>query len=377
MQELALPQKIRIEHDSLLIESFRTNDPEVVSYFEKVKPEELERIFENVIRAGTIALSSIEVASKIDYIRKEFGELDNKFSVNLKERLQELDEKFEGIFGEKGKFSELITEHFGENGKIVKEIFNPDKEGTPLFSLREGFKRDMSDLREKLGIKEETDQIKARTTLKGFEFETFCETELSEMARTNGDELEKTTDKIGALPRSKKGDYVVTLGENNQRKVVFECKDESDISLPRIHEVLGEAMKNRGATYGVLVVKNLEALPQSVGWFNEYSGNQLVCALTTRETEQISNPEIIHIAYRWAKTRSLLDATMDETFDAGKVKQLVAELKDELQKFTKIKTQCSTIEKSAKDIKSISQEIKDDIDEHLGDILKSITANLH
>lgn len=374
MQEVALEPKVRIEQDTLVIESFRTTDSDIVSYFKDKKMDEYERLLETALRAGTIAIRSVSVGEKIDYIKREFSELDNRFSININDKIQQLDQKYEEYFGEKGKISEIINTHFGENGKIVKEIFDPNKDGSPLFTLNQEWKRELSELREKLGIKEQVEEVKARTVLKGYDFEALCQEKLSEIVRQNGDELEKTTDKVGVIPNSKEGDYVVTIGDKDRRRIVFETKDVSKIALPKIHEILEGSIKNRVASYGVFVVKNVEALPQSVGWFNEYSGNQLVCALTTKGSETITNPEILYVAYRWAKTRALLEASNHEKLDVKRVKELVDELKNHLQNFRRIKTQCTTIKKSAKDIKTIADEIEDQIDDRLAELLKSIAS---
>jgi hypothetical protein len=376
LQEIVFPHNIRVEREELIVESFRTNDREVVSYFKEKRREELPRTLEWVLKAGTIAVQSVEVTERIDYIQKEFNELDKRFTGNLDKKVQELDSRFEDIFGEKGKIAEIMESHFGENGKIVKEIFNPTKEGTPLYVLVQEFRRELSDLRLKLGIKEELDEVKSRTPLKGYDFEAICEQQLNELAKVNGDEVERTTDKVGVVPRSKKGDYVVAVAGSGGRKIVFEIKDVSKISLAQIHESLEESLKNRGCLYGVFVIKNVEALPQSVGWFNEYAGNQLVCALTTQESEQLTNPEILHIAYRWAKARLFLNVSTSERLDATRVRELVEELENELQKFRTIKTQCTTIEKSAKEIRSISDDLQDHFGERLGCILKSIKPNV-
>jgi hypothetical protein len=374
MEQSALQDKIHVDDETLVIESFKTTAFDVVSYFRDNKIEEYESLLDAVLRAGTIALRSVAVAEKIDYIQKAFGELDNKFSTDLKNSIQMLDDRFEDYFGEKGKVSEIINTHFGENGKIVKEIFDPNRDGTPLFTLSQGFKRDILDLREKLGIKEETDKLKSKTPLKGHEFEATCELKLSEITRLNGDELENTTDSVGAIPHSKKGDYVVTLVGKNPKKIVFELKNISGkFSTSEIHQSLEQSMKNRQASYGVFVVKDVEALPESIGCFNECADNQLVCALAKEESSDSTNLDILFIAYRWAKLRVLLESVADQRMDAGKIKEIVNDLKNQLRRFTTIKTKCSSIQTSAKEIKDISDELKDHIDDGIGQVLKAIT----
>jgi polyhydroxyalkanoate synthesis regulator phasin len=374
MEQLGLRDKIHVDDETLTIESFKTTAFDVVSYFRDNKPEEYDALLDAVLRAGTIALRSVTVAEKIDYIQKAFGELDNNFSLTLKDTIQQLDQRYEDYFGEKGKISEVINAHFGENGKIVKEIFDPNKDGTPLFLLLREFKRELSDLREKLGIKEETEQIKLLTPLKGHDFEATCEEKLSEIARLNGDELENATEAVGAIPHSKKGDYVVTLAGRTPRRIVFELKNVSEKFSPaKIHESLEQSMKNRQAAYGVFVVKDVEALPESIGWFNECADDQLVCALSREGSSDLTNLEILFIAYRWAKLRLLVESVANERMDADKIKEFVDELKNQLQKFTAIKTQCGAIQSSAKKIKDISDELKEQIDEGITRVLKIVS----
>ena len=130
-----------------------------------------------------------------------------------------------------------------------------------------------------------------------------CEQKLSEITRLNGDELENTTETVGVIPHSKKGDYVVTLAGQNPRRVVFELKNVSSekFSPSKIHDSLEQSMKNREASYGVFVVEDVETVPESIGWFNECADNQLVCALSTEGSPDLTNLEILFIAYRWAK----------------------------------------------------------------------------
>ncbi|MGA2785116.1 MAG: hypothetical protein ABSF09_10510 [Candidatus Bathyarchaeia archaeon] len=73
--------------------------------------------------------------------------------------------------------------------------------------------------------------------------------------------------------------------------------------------------------------------------------------------------------------RTLLESGIENRMDASKIKELALGLQNELRKFSTIKAQCSTIEKSAKAIKNVSDELKEDIDERLADILRNITEN--
>jgi hypothetical protein len=361
----------------MLVKDFETEDNEIVSFFKdyEERPKEIKEKFENTLKVGVVAVKTIGVAEKIDYIQKEFNELDNKFKDTFTDVTEELDEKLEGMFGEEGTFSELLEEHFGEDGKIVKELFDPNKEGTPLYNLKSEIENKIEDLKEKLGIKEKEEEIKSKTTLKGFDFENYCETILSKIARIYGDTLEKTGTKQGKVKLSKKGDFVLTLGHSDKKKIVLELKDGGRFSLNEIQRTMEEAIKNREAVYGIFVVKNTESLPESVGWFNEYNGNQLVCALGNKESDGMLHEEILYIAYKWAKLKILLEALKEKKLDASFVTEKVNTIKNKLEEFKAIRIQCSNIETANEEIRTISRRAEKGISEQLSVILESLRAD--
>lgn len=61
---------------------------------------------------------TIGVVEKIDYVEKEFNNLETKFGEDLASVFQNLDNKLEKIFGDQGKFSNLLKGHFGDNGSF-------------------------------------------------------------------------------------------------------------------------------------------------------------------------------------------------------------------------------------------------------------------
>ena len=125
MELIDLNAKIEIRNGTLVITDFETDDDEIVSYFSDVSPEKLEERLKTSLKVGVVALKTIGTTERIDYIEKEFYKLRQKFAKNLEETASELEEQVSNIFGEDGTFSTIIEEHFGENGKLVKQIFDP------------------------------------------------------------------------------------------------------------------------------------------------------------------------------------------------------------------------------------------------------------
>lgn len=358
--------KIEVENGTLVVKDFETSDDEVVSYFSDIPPENLNERFETSLKVGVVALKTIGTTERIDYIEKEFYKLRGKFSDNLTETASKLEEQ--------------INEVFGEHGKLVKEIFDPTIKGTPLYQLRTLLIDEINGLRMELGIKEAVEEVKKVTPKKGFEFEDLCEELLAEIVKTHlGDELTRTTDEIGRISGSKKGDFVIAVNGRPDCKIVLETKDVKHISLPEIHEIMKESIENREAKYGIFLTKWAESLPNSVGCFNEYQENHLVCSLTSKDHEGVVHPEILHIAVCWARIRSLLEMAEAEGLNVSLIQSKIEEIRNKLKLFTRIKTECTNIKKAMTNIRSLSDEIRSGIDIEVGaieeEIVKVIEAN--
>lgn len=80
--------------------------------------------------------------------------------------------------------------------------------------------------------------------------------------------------------------------------MVIEVKDWQSIDGFGIKSNMEESLENRDASYGIFIIKNVEALPDYMGWFHDYPKDKyLVCALTD-ENENTLHEEILHMAYQ-------------------------------------------------------------------------------
>jgi|Deesub1362B_J571_1020462.scaffolds.fasta_scaffold00130_36 hypothetical protein len=250
-----------------------------------------------------------------------------------------------------GKFNKKLDEYLGGGGKL-EELLNPAEGNSPLGKLKKEILEEIKEIRDLLQREEGKRDIIDATTLKGYEFEDACEEILSDCVEFGGS-LERMTDQVGSIPRSKKGDFVIEL--ENGKKVVFEVKDwQNGVSLSKIKDEVNEAIENRGADYGVFVSKYIEALPRSNGWFNEY-GNILVCALGSREADTF-HPEILHLAYQWAKMRMKSEGEIDKEAIKKAINELEG-LDDVLDDFSKIITQCRSARKAIDGIEEKAENL--------------------
>ena len=360
--------KVKIEGNSIIVENFQTEDYDIVSYFENLnESDDLGQKLENALKIGIVAMRAIGVDSNVKYVEKAFANLDS----NLKQKL-------DSAFAEDGKFSSVVEKHFGEDGKIIKDIFDPNREGTPLYQLRSELEKYLSEIRDKIGINEATKSIVAKSTQKGLDFEDRCKKKLEWIARTHSDKLERTGNTAGKLSRSKKGDFVLTL-ENIGKKMVFEIKDQNPIGLPYIQKELKEAMENRGAEYGIFVAKNVDSMPGHVGFFNEFDGNQLACAVEAGDGDSLIDDEMIHIAYKWARAKLRIESNKDKKLDPAFILEKSHMVQKKISDMRKIKADCTSIEKSTKSIRDTAIDTESEIKKELDEIIKSLEmdGNFH
>jgi hypothetical protein len=362
---------ILVEKEKIIVTKFETTDKEIVSYFQDIDQEEQVEKFENALKVGVVAVRTVGITEKIDYIQKEFNQLDSKFKDTFGAVSTQIDNKLEETFGEEGKFSDLLKKNFGEDGKIMTDFLDPNKKGTPFYDLKLEIQQRFEEMKEKLGISEAVEQIKSKTTLKGFDFEEECESILANIAKLYGDHLERTSKTIGKIKSSKKGDFVITLGNANQ-KIVLELKGgEEKFSASKIYSMMDESIKNREADYGIFVVSKVESVDKSIGWFNEY-GNYLVCALGDEENDENLHDEILCIAYKWARTRIIQESLKKTKIDGGFIREKMDLIKGKLDEMKLIRNQCGSIQKSSEEIKTISNRIEGQITDELDQVLESM-----
>ncbi len=366
-------QSIRVLGDRLVVDHVVVDDDDVANYFGDVPADKVEKRFQQAVRVGTQALRTVQTYQGIEMIERRFQALDAKFKDRLKEVLDQIDDEFEDKFGEDGTISKLVSDHFGEKGK-VEEIFDPGKEGSVTYNLLHEFRRELQGLREIVEREAGRTEVLKLSPKKGTKFEDWCEDVLSEIAKRQqpSDVVERVGAKVEYFG-SKKGDFKVTLGQNTKWRIAVEVKDlTSHISLEKIRKYLKTAMEKRGAQYAVLVVKNVESLPKSVGFFNELEGNILVCALGREGEKPEFHPEVVDIAYKWAKLRVMTEGARDLRFDAGKLLRRIDSMKGRMNEFGGILGQVRDVRKVLDAVEARIEGLRDDLSVELRDLVSEL-----
>jgi len=347
----------------LKVTNFETADHEIVQYFAAIPKTSRPEKFVNAIRTGVSAFSAAESTERMDYVDKKCGEMYAQFSDILKQTIHGIEEKHEEAYGENGKFREIIDSNFGENGSKLTNFLDPNREGSPLNQLKNEMMNRFISMEKGFGIKQKEEEFIDKTPLKGQEFENYCEDVLSEVARFNGDTLANLTEQAGKVTASKKGDFLLELS-NSDKKIVIEVKDDKSLTLPKIQTILDESLENREASYAIMIVKRLDCLPQSIGWWHELGNTKLVCALGKGDDDTLHD-EMILIATKWARTRVGIEELKNKQVDAEFLESKIDSIGQDIKRLGKVKTECGNIKKSSETIREIAETLKDSIDNAL------------
>ena len=120
--------KITVDSDKVKINDYEITDEDVVKHFDSLKEQgkNLDDELDKLLKLGAIAAKATTVGLSTDYVDKSVNDLKNNFE-NL----------FGQTFDENGSISKLLAENFGEDGKVITELLNPEKAGSPMNSLKE------------------------------------------------------------------------------------------------------------------------------------------------------------------------------------------------------------------------------------------------
>ncbi len=344
---------ISVSDDVLQIDGFSTNEGDIVAYFAGLSDsEDKDRKLKTLLKLGILAQDSAGTVISTTYVEAAFGRLEEKMAQDVNR-----------ILDPNGDFAHLLNEHFGKGG-TVEGILDPDTMNTPLNKLLTKIQAGISEIKNDIAMQKGYSEAAKKGTQKGTEFEERCISHICSVAEPYSDTVESTGDTTGDLSASKKGDSVVTIGDT-EKKFVLEMKHHAKMSLPEIRRELNGALENRRADYGVLVSRNRDALPKEVGWFNEYDGNKLVCAVSDTDDDE-ENMWVLTTAYRWARLRITSDNGRALDIDSDVITQGINEIKASLRRMQSVTTQCKNISKATDKIeetmKGEEKKIQGEID---------------
>jgi len=369
------------------------------------------------IQSASPFLDTKIVEEKFQDVHGAIEDCITEFSDNLKSKLEEhfkpdigsVPRTLDKAFGEQGTVSKLFDDYFGpEKGRVLmllqKQIgpgsdfsksldpknqesvisliqskvkeeldtkmktvideFSLDKEGSAISRLKncveeevKKIQKDNQEFFEKmtsaLGVQLGTEVEAEKGTQKGRDFEADLYLQVAEMGRQLGDTTTNVTGIAGLKRNSKKGDYVIALGETSgapNKKIAIEVKDVEGFKLKDAIEELKEAKINRGAQAGIFVFEKT-CSPVEIGEFHKIGEDFYVAV--SKDTLNLDRPPIyFEAAYKICR------ALLITSYRAAKAEELdVVQIQNELHQITEQVKQITEFEKKAKTIKNSSEEI--------------------
>jgi len=388
------------------------------------------------IRSASPSLDMKIVDDKFRDVEGRISKCLDGFQDGVKNRLEEhfkpgtgyVDRSLESLFGDKGTLTLMLNEYFGTDGgrvsslirnhigpssefaksldpsnkesvisrieetvrknleenaeNIVKE-FSLDTEESALTRLKselfkeikridDNNKEFFGQIRETLGIKAGKEAEAEKGTEKGREFEMSLYDRVAEMGHQIGDSTENVRAVVGKISYSKKGDYVVQLGDTSAApgyKIVVEAKKEQGYRLKDAIEELKEAKENREATLGIFAFAKGYSPPE-VGDFHRVGEDFFV----TVDEECFENHQpliFLEAAYKIGRALIVTSVRKEaaQELDLDRIKREIDSVSEWVKRFSELTTKAKTIKNNADFIESTLNDMKMDMESRLSTIL--------
>ena len=379
------PARVRVDGDRIVIDRLIVHDGALAAYLAERPADDRADLALRALRIGLLALQDAGVTVNVDVVRAEFEKLvrqaesvNEKAALALEQTLRSnfadgdgrLPRTLEKFLGDRGALRTMVDELFDEKkrdsaigriGTMLERYFDgdasklailldPTRLNSPMHQFRQEMTAGFKSLEERLVAIEAAAAARgaerARSAAKGGDFEDLLEAMLADLARGAGDLLDRTGTEPGALMKSKKGDFVLTLDTRVARgcdvKVVIEAKDRL-MSMRSIREELREAKENRGAAVAVIVFTPAHA-PAGIAPFN-LVGDDVYCVIDPDAPE----PATLEAAIRLARLLALASLAEHEVeVDAAAIGTALTAIREQLEVVRSLKAQLTSIQTATK-----------------------------
>jgi hypothetical protein len=251
-----------------------------------------------------------------------------------------------------GRIGTMLERYFDGDASKLAVLLDPTRLNSPMHQFREEIAAGFKALETKLATIEAAAAARgaerARSAAKGADFEDLLAEMLGDIARGAGDLLDRTGTDAGAVLKSKKGDFVLTIDPNMARgcdlRVVVEAKDRP-MSTRAIRDELRHARENRGAAVAVAVFTPMHA-PAGIAPFSVVAGD-VYCVIDPESPDAATLEAAIRLA------RLLAIATLAErevTVDAVAIGAALTAIREQLEIVRQLKAQLTSISNASKGV---------------------------
>ena len=390
--------RIRIDGDRIVVERLVVHDAALASFLRERPADDRGDLLERAVRIGLLALQDAGVTVNVDVVRAEFEKLvrqaesvNEKAALALEQTLRtnfadgdgRLPRTLEKFLGDRGALRSMVEELFDESkrdsaigriGRMLERYFDgdasklailldPTRLNSPMHQFRQEISAGFKGLEERLVAIEAAAAARgaerARSAAKGADFEDLIEGMLADVAHGAGDLLDRTATEAGALLKSKKGDFVLTVDSRVARgadlRVVVEAKDRP-MSMRAIREELREARENRGAAVALVVFTPAHA-PAGVSPFT-LVGDDVYCVIDPAAPEPATLEAAVRLA-RLLALASLVEREVD--VDAAAIRTALTAIREQLDVVRALKAQLTSISTATKAVWSGLEQMRSNI----------------
>jgi hypothetical protein len=377
--------RVRIEGERIVVERVVLHDAALAAALAERPADERAQTVERALRIGLIALQDVSVSVNVDVVRGEFermmrhaeqaneraaAALEQTLRSNFADEDGRLPRTLERFLGDRGALRSMVDELFDETkrdsaigriGSMLERYFDgdasklaflldPTRSNSPMHQFRQEMSAGFRALEERLVAIEAAAAARgaerARSAAKGADFEDLLETMLGDLARGSGDLLDRTGTETGALLKSKKGDFVITLdpavAHGSDLRVVVEAKDRP-MSMRAMREELREARENRGAAAAIAVFTPAHA-PTGIAPFS-LVGDDVYCVIDPEAPDAATLEAAVRLGRLLAVT-SLRER--DVEVDAAAIGAALTAVREQLEAVRSLKAQLTSISTATK-----------------------------
>lgn len=223
----------------------------------------------------------------------------------------------------------------------------------------------VDDLSTAIKVQEAKTTIAKVTPIKGGAFEAQMHGLMQSIAGGLGDEYEDTTIKAGLLPRSKKGDGVLSVN-GTVPKVVVEMTDSVRTGWG---DYLDEAERNRGAVSSLGIVRTPE---QNNGQSIRVLGQRRVVIAFDPDND---DPEVLRTVVMLLRIVAVATTARSGAAEVATAEEKISEALTQLEKIDTVKKLAGTIQKNATKIDSECTSINIGIHRLLDEALVALAGS--
>jgi hypothetical protein len=390
--------RISVERDRIVVDRVVLVDASLAAFVAERPAEERAGLVERALKIGLTALMDAGVTVNVDAVRAEFASLlrqtedaNAKAATALDQLLRQnfadvdgrLPRTLESFLGDRGKLRSLTDELFDEtkrdsaigriktllgtfmdgDGSKLATLLDPTRLGSPLFQFRGEMTEGFNKLNERIAALEAAStaraQERAKGTAKGGDFEDMLESLLADTARGAGDLLDRTSAEEGAVIKSKKGDFVLTVNPaltgGADLRIVVEAKDRA-MSGRAMRDEIREAKVNRDAAIGLVVFTPAHA-PTGIAPFDYRAGD--VYAVVDPECPDAA---VLEAAVRFARLLAIASLREREIeVDAEAIGAALTGIREQLEQLRTLKSTLTSVVNSTKDVQTGLDRMRDAI----------------